>query len=204
MPQVLVYPTMNDQERKRVHINHCVSGDEQARAASLCEAADPGAWRVLRGAVVRFSGEPLSEKSLPLMAESVVLVPRLLRGIQALEDALTTAWAGIEVWKREYQREQDRHRQTALRAGEARQADGGLKAIAELLKLSGEEHLPRAADLIARWQGGEDVASYLESELAWLRKAAADREEARQKQAESDRAVVREAQAIIEGKRKRG
>ena len=196
---------MNQDEARRVSINDCLRDDELSTAHALCQQADPGDWRIADQRVVRFNGEPLTVASLPLMRAAVTLVPRLLRGVKALENALRAAWIDAESWKREHSREVERHRQTAFRGASGVRADASLHSIAELMRLSADVNLDRVAELLARYQGGEDIAGYLANELAWLRKYAAERAEAREAHQAEQKALVEEAKRIVaeqKGKRR--
>jgi len=192
---------MKDDESKRVSVNHCVRDDEIEAAQKLCDEADPGEWYARGGRVQRFNGVAVgSDKSLALMAAARSLVPRLLRGIRALEDALRVAWTSEAGWRREYNAEVERHRQTARRGAEAARADGGIHAIAALLAYSDPARInvDRVADFLQRWQGGEDVAAVLKDEIDDLRRrrheAIAGRAETRRQEQE----ILAEARRIIQ------
>lgn len=196
---------MNREEARRVSINHCLQDDEIEGAESLCKQADPGAWRVAHGRVVGYREQILGPGSLQLMAASVCLVPRLIRGIRALEEALRSAWASAETWKNQYSRERDAHTATAHRAAAGERMESGICAVAELVALTSgrEQNLPRIADLLRRWQGGEDVAAFLKHELESLRKHAAELEAARKEIEEERAALIREARRIVADKGKK-
>ncbi len=94
----------------RVSVNHCVRDDEIERVEAMLSAADAGEWRVVDGRVQRYGGKPLEKPgSLALMAESVSIIPRLVRGLRALEEALANAWAGEASWKAQCVRERADH-----------------------------------------------------------------------------------------------
>ena len=105
---------MDDEEVRRVHINNCVRDSELVEADALVAAADPGEWRH----VMRYGAKPLErlDGSLALMAASVRLVPRLVRGIRALEEALRSAWITDTRYRREREEMIKRHEEAMVRA----------------------------------------------------------------------------------------
>jgi hypothetical protein len=168
---------MNELEQKRVHVNDCLSDKEIQEIADSEKGIMPGQWVVRNGRIEHFRGTPIDEPSLAYAAASRLVIPTLLRGVRALENALRDAWSEARSWRSEYTRERDNHQATARRGETQRRADYGLESIARLLALSADQpgQLHRAADLLQRWYGGEDIAPLLRHDIEVLEKQAAQR-----------------------------
>lgn len=176
-------------EARRVHVNSCLLDEELAEIRKLCEGAEPGEWQVKGDemsetnplAVTRYNGEPVrSRGSFALMAAAVGVVPRLLKGVRVLEEALRLAWIDAASWKRDYLEERRAREEDARRRSEGKTGDDHeLRMLAGLAKLgacSGE----RLEGFLRTWAGGGsvNVGGALLSELRFAEKRHAERESA--------------------------
>lgn len=190
-----MFDHLSDEQRGRIDVNACLRKADLEAAKELADGAEPGEWRVeeqMHGAdgstfrLVRHSDrrphpELVERASFDLAAKSHTLVPRLLRGIDALERAVASAQADARAFRESYSREQDAHRATVGR--QAKGATGpehevaliaqyvALSAVA-LVQLDGS---PPDADkvaalgryahhLLAKWAGGASVARDLSAD----------------------------------------
>lgn len=101
---------MTSEEAKSININETPDDRELEKITDMCKAADPGAWICTEDAVARYGNKPWvnAAASRALMAASVVVIPRLIRGFRALEGAWRTALAEAASWRAEALRERDR------------------------------------------------------------------------------------------------
>lgn len=151
---------MKAEDARRVHVNHCVRDDELEEAEKLHAAADPGAWRVnAEGAVVRWGGQPLERRaSAVFMAASLALVPRFVKGIRVLEEALATAWREVTYLKAQNAKRAEEMEATARNAAAGR--TGSERDLDDLATAAGEGALTahHARILVREWAGGRDLA----------------------------------------------
>ena len=186
---------MNDQEAASVHVNHCVRDSELEELDRLCQQADPGDWRVVDAEVQRYGGKSFErrEASLRLMARAVTAIPRLIRGIRVLEEALRSARLSASIARRELMEERERHAADIERTTQARTGpDSDIDALVEVIELG--EFSPRASKVydsdrrhtskwLARWiRAWASGVSVQEKPLMRL-----DVERARQRYAEEQR-----------------
>ena len=169
---------MNRDECQRVSVNYCLSDEELGEARALVAGADAGEWRVREGRVERYSKAPFEKLagSLALMAASVSLVPRLLRGVEALEAALRSAWLEARSAKSELAREREERRQDAERRAKGQTGpEGELTILLAYLELEARwnalrpSQAHRRADyeegLLRRWAGGQSFRRELSGSL---------------------------------------
>lgn len=155
---------MNREECERVHINDCVRDDEIENARALYAAAEPGEWLARDGKIVRHSGAPVSTAgSIAFMAAAVSLVPRLLRGIATLENALRTSWAETASWRAEHRRAKDESDAALDRAKKGETgSDWSLLVVCEAYKLNVIDNRS-LMHFLGRWARGEEVGNDLNS-----------------------------------------
>jgi hypothetical protein len=153
---------MKDDEARKVSINHCVRDSELAEMRATCDAADPGEWRVVGGVVTRYSGPPVSTpESLQLMAKSRGWLPRLLKGVEVLEEALRGAWASEASFRATLMRERDNFAadlDRAKRGETGPQSD--LDVIVEAVQI-GAVDARYLGVLLRRWARGESTQAGL-------------------------------------------
>lgn len=176
---------MKDELARKVHVNGCVRDSELMELDDMVCTADPGDWRVVDGEVQRYGGKPFERRdaSLRLMARAVTAIPRLVRGIRVLEEALENAWASAASSRAEWLRERDGREQDAARRAEGRTGPEDEIAMLARLALYGALQPRHIEELVRRWAGGQSIAH--------LRQEAVDAEVAAMRRAESDR-VARE------------
>lgn len=136
---------MQAEEARRVDVNHCVHDDELAKIDALCAEADPGTWRVVDGEVVRYGGAPFAnrEASLRLMAAAVTALPRLLRGIRALENALRSAWLSASADRRAMIDAAEQHAEDMARGFQGQTGpESDIDVLAEAIELGWFSHRP--------------------------------------------------------------
>ncbi len=136
---------MQPEEANRVHVNHCVRDDELAKLDALCAEADPGDWRVVGGEVVRYGGAPFEKRegSLRLMAAAVTAIPRLLRGIRVLEQALRSAWLSASADRRTMIEAAEQHAEDMARGFKGQTGpESDIDALAEAIELGAFSHRP--------------------------------------------------------------
>jgi hypothetical protein len=185
---------MKDELARKVHVNSCVRDSEIEELERLCQEADPGDWRVVDGEVQRYGGAPFErrEASLRLMARARNAIPRLLRGIRVLEEALQTAWASAESNRAEWLRERDGREQDALRRAGGHTGPEEEIAMLARLALYGAFQPRYIEELVRRWAGGQSIAHLrqeaVDAEVAAMRRAEADR--VAREQLASDRAEL--------------
>lgn len=181
-----MFDHLTDEKRSRISVNSVPHRAELDAAFALAEAAEPGEWRVeeagegfrlVRGFAV---GRPeLSTRaSYALAAASKSLVPRLLRGIDALEQGAASAQNDAASMRRELVAEREAHAATV-----ARQATGATGPEYEVELLARYMTLSAAGDvgltgtmpesnathrlasytrsLLTRWAGGASIAREL-------------------------------------------
>jgi hypothetical protein len=146
---------MTPGEAERVSINHCLRDDELEIFEGLADRAEPGAWVVREGRVVRYGGEELARKdSLLFIAAARGAVPRLVRGVRALETALRTAWAEATSWKRSVIAEREQHEAALARAADGKTGPiEDLEILIELAELGAERRGILVRE-IQRWAAG--------------------------------------------------
>lgn len=172
---------MKDDIARKVHVNGCVRDSEIEELERLCAEADPGDWRVVDGEVQRYGGRPFErrEASLRLMARAVTAIPRLLRGLRVLEEALQNAWASAASSRAEWLRERDGREQDALRRAEGRTGPEDEIAMLARLATYGAFQPRYIEELLRRWAGGQSIAHLqreaVDAEMAAMRRAEADR-----------------------------
>src|SRR3954469_20684779 len=111
--------TMKDSTSiNKVSINHCIRDSELDEFDALSANADPGEWRVRDGKVERYSRGPFQREagSLAMMAKSVSVIPRLVKGICVLEAALESAWVSAGCAHRELREARSQHEKDIARA----------------------------------------------------------------------------------------
>lgn len=210
-----MFDHLSDEQRGRIDVNACLRKADLEAAKELADGAEPGEWRVeeqMHGAdgstfrLVRHSDrrphpELVERASFDLAAKSRTLVPRLLRGIDALERAVATAWGEARSFRESYSREQDAHRVTVER--QAKGATGpehevaliaqyvALSAVA-LVQLDGSPPDPDAVQsfgrytkyLLSKWAGGASVARDLSADkMEWVKREVEERTQIRAKEA---------------------
>jgi hypothetical protein len=170
---------VKDSEVSRISVNHTVRDSEIEEAEALFQDIDPGRYRVEGGAVVRFSGEPLTNpRTLTFFAKSWSIVPRFIVGIRTLETALRQAWNETSIWKRECVEEREGRKEDALRRSEGKTGpERELRLVARYLAACAELPSSMGRDpndttyveqLLRRWAGGESVAHELASSVESL------------------------------------
>lgn len=185
---------MKDEIAREVHINNCVRDSEIEELERLCKEADPGDWRVVNDEVQRYGGRPFErrEASLRLMARAVTAIPRLIRGVRALEEALANARADAACARNEWLRERDGREADALRRSEGRTGpEDEIAMLARLVQYGAFQ--PRyLEELLRQWAGGKSIAHLqqeaVDAEIAAMRRAEADR--VAREQFERDRAEL--------------
>lgn len=174
-------------------MNHCVCDKELIELDAALQAADPGDWRVKDGAVVRYGGAPMErpDASLRLMARAVTAIPRLLRGIRVLEEALRSAWNAHSIALRELRDGRDGREADAVRRSEG--ATGPSREIAVLARLAAlgvyQDNGQYLERLLRTWTGGGsiDEKGVLTQQVIAAERAARERAEiARTVKAEDD------------------
>ncbi len=142
----------------RVSVNHCVRDDEIERVEGMLAAADAGEWRVADGRVQRWGGKPIEKVgSLALMAACVSIIPRLIRGLLALEEALANAWAGEASWKAQCVRERAEHA-AAMERANARQTapEHEINTLVAAIE-AGAVNARAVPGLLREWAMGESM-----------------------------------------------
>lgn len=183
---------MNDEEVNRIHVNKTVRDEEIEAAEALLSDVDPGVYRVKDGAVVRYSGEPLTKPgTLLLFAKSYTLVPRLIQGIRTLETEVRKRWDEVKVLRREWGEEQVGREEDALRRSEGRtgpEAELNLMARYLLADAAGSHwREPARVDvgyvesLLRQWAGGKSVARELQGSVEAAEARAREHREAKVK-----------------------
>lgn len=173
---------MNDEEVNRIHVNKTVRDEEIEAAEALLSDVDPGVYRVKDGAVVRYSGEPLTKPgTLLLFAKSYTLVPRLIQGIRTLETEVRKRWGEEQVG-----REEDALRRSEGRTGP--EAELNLMARYLLADAAGSHwREPARVDvgyvesLLRQWAGGKSVARELQGSVEAAEARAREHREAKVK-----------------------
>lgn len=176
---------MNDDDARRININHCVRDSEIAEIEQMLADADPGDWRVnaVTNEIERYGGKPLSKvrESLRFAASSIRVVPRLLKGIRVLENAYQSARAEVAGLKNEYVREREDAKAAALRRSDGKTGPEWEPAqIARLAALwaalpekdrfSDRNVGDAVAILFRRWLGGETVGEEVRRDIDTMQK----------------------------------
>jgi hypothetical protein len=147
-------------------VNHGIGDDEIATIEAQANAAAPGEWKALpslaraSGCVARFNGAIVDDDaSIRFMAAARGNVPRLIRWIRVLEEALATANATASSWRRTVDRERVEH-EAALERARGPQGTGPEVGISLLLHAArlGVADDAHAVHLVRRWSRGEDIA----------------------------------------------
>lgn len=149
---------MNRDEVTRVHINNCVRDDELTLADEVHAAAEPGAWKVRNGQVVRHDGTPVTAiGSIALMAYAQSAIPRFVRGVRVLEAALRSAWVAASVAYHELNETRAAHATTAQNAANSRTGpEHELALLIEAVRI-GAVYPQWAESAIRQWAGGMSV-----------------------------------------------
>lgn len=187
---------MKDSEAASVHINHCVSDSELSEIRWTADAAEPGAWYVRDGRITRHNGDPVaSPKSLDFMARARGWVPRLLKGIEVLEESLAISRVNAASHRRELMAAREQHVEDLKRAhGGETGPEYDLDVIVEAVQLGCMDGR-YLKFILGRWAKGESTQAGLHSiDIERARERA--REDARIREEvkageERDRAEVR-------------
>lgn len=195
--------------------HHCLDDEKLAEienARNEAGRAEPGDWRVRDGRVVRYGTwtPVVAAAALHFLAMCFTWVPKLIRCVRALEDALRLAWIQAAGARRELAEERERHAATAERA--ARGETGPLSDLEKLIEAaelgafqptpgsgwSRSNCLDGAKRHLQAWAGDMDLADgwthHLDSLLADARKRRAEDDALRAEERarfESDVAVAR-------------
>ena len=147
---------MTPEEARTVHVNDCVRDDELVALETLAGEAEPGAWVVKDGRVVRYGGDELVKpESLSFIAAARAAIPRLVRGVRVLEDALRTARIEASSWKRTVIAEREQHDQALGRVADNQTGPiEDLEILIELAEL-GAERRPVLVREIRHWAAGK-------------------------------------------------
>ena len=167
---------MKDTEVSRIHVNNTVRDSEIEEAEALLQDIDPGRYRVKDGAVVRFSGEPLTNpRTLAFFAAAWSIIPRFILGLRTLETALRQAWIEASSAERELSESREGRKEDALRRSEGKTGpERELRLVARYLAACAELPSSMGRDpndttyieqLLRRWAGGESVAHELASSV---------------------------------------
>lgn len=203
-----MFDHLTDKQRAGIHTNNCVRGSELAEARALCDAAEPGQWlvggdgeklRLVRYASNGSRPELSSLASFALAAASVTLIPRLLRGIDALEQGVATAQGEAASFRRSYAAEQDAHKATIERQSKgATGPEHELDLLAQYVTLSAagdaakHEHLGHyVCFLLTRWAGGASIAGELRPDVMERVKRQVEEREKHRAEAEAEIASLR-------------
>ena len=147
---------MTPEEARTVRVNDCVRDDGLVTLETLAGEAEPGAWVVKAGRVVRYGGDELVKpESLSFIAAARAAVPRLVRGVRVLEDALRTARIEASSWKRTVIAEREQHDQALGRVADNQTGPiEDLEILIELAEL-GAERRPVLVREIRHWAAGK-------------------------------------------------
>lgn len=192
---------MKDAEVSRIHVNNTVRDSEIEETEALLQDIDPGRYRVKDGAVVRWSGEPLTNpRTLAFFAAAWSIIPRFILGLRTLETALRQAWNETAIWKRECVEEREGRKEDAERRSAGKTGpEGDLVLVARYLKAAVEAPSSMGRDptdptyveqLLRRWAGGESVGGELTSSVLMLEARAKDHRESTARYAAEQQAEV--------------
>lgn len=187
---------MKDSEVASVHINSCVRDSELREMREASDAAEPGEWYLREGRITRHDGTPVASKgSLNLMARARGWIPRLVRGIEVLEESLASSRVNAASFRRELLAAREQHVEDLKRAhGGETGPEYDLDVIVEAVQI-GAMDARYLKFILGRWAKGESTQAGLHSfdierARARVREEARIREEVKA-EAERDRAEVR-------------
>lgn len=205
---------MKDEEVRRVSVNHCMRDSEIEELERACADADPGDWRVCGPEddphVARYGDKPFERRqaSMRLMARAVTAIPRLIKGIRVLEEALRSAWISASIAHRELREERERGAEELARAFKGQTGpELDMDVLAEAIELGVFSHQPGSiggprhrrdwlASTLKAWASGVSIQEHprfrIDLEDARHRRAERDRFEAEwEAQVKRERAEVR-------------
>jgi hypothetical protein len=142
----------------------------------MCDAAEPGEWRVRGGAIERYSGGVVnSVGSVAFMAYARSAIPRLIRGARALEESLRSSWNSASIFRRELMDEREAHQVTAKNASAGKTGpEGEIAMLAEAASLGAIDSAYLESSL-RRWAGGASVVEGLRCSIESVNEARARR-----------------------------
>lgn len=184
---------MKNEEAARISVDHCVRDSEIEEIQGLLNAADPGEWRPTEDGLRRYSGTfERRAESLLFAARARSFVPRLLKGIRVLEEALASARIEVALWRREAIEHRERAEQDARRRSEGQTGpEDELQYLARLAELSGQLEPSgrmhnagsfgrRLEGLLREWTGGRSIRSELVSEIESIEHRLVEKRKARE------------------------
>lgn len=190
---------MIDQDAARIDVNHCIGDSEIAQIEAIIDTADPGAWDVAHGHLVRHGGKPFKrpEESLRFAALARHVVPRLIKGLRVLEDVYATRCAEVVSLTNELRAARLDARATAERVAEGKTGPSWeLGLVARYAALVGRVGRSKTDDgdsayieqLLRRWVGGESIGDQIRSSLEGIERRVKEREDSDVEQATADEA----------------
>jgi hypothetical protein len=191
---------MTPEEARTVHVNDCVRDDELANFEKLSNDAEPGAWIDKPGRVVRYGGDELVKpESFQFIAAARAAVPRLVRGVRVLEDALRVARAEAASWKRTVVAEREQHGEALGRVADNQTAPvEDLELLVELAELGVERRGIIVRD-IREWAAGKARhPGVYQHDLLRARQLAKDRARIRLENERDLETTRRECRALLE------